>query len=71
MSENELKITNDEALRCCKCDVLLEVEKINVRYLRSTFPTRLLRCPSCGQTYLPEDIAMGKVREVEMSLEEK
>lgn len=71
MKEDQLLINNEEGLRCCKCDILLEADKINVRYLRSTFPTCLLRCPSCGQTYLPEDMAQGKVREVEMSLEEK
>lgn len=71
MIKDDLIIKNDEGLRCFKCDLPLQAAKINVRYLKSLFPTHLLRCPQCGLTYLPEDIALGKTREVEMNLEEK
>ena len=71
MIQDDLIIENSEGLLCHKCQLTLRAEKIHIRYLFSTFPTRLLRCPKCGLTYLPEEHALGKAREVEMSLEEK
>lgn len=31
----------------------------------------MLRCPKCGQVYIPEDLAKGKMAQLEKSLEEK
>ncbi|MEL7567190.1 MAG: DVU_1557 family redox protein [Dehalobacterium sp.] len=65
------KIINSKRLKCLKCDILLAGEKININYLKSTFPAELLRCPKCGLTYVPEDLALGKILEVEKTLEDK
>jgi len=51
--------------------VPLEVGKVNISYLGSMFPVDLLRCPSCGQVFIPEDMAIGKMAEVEKILEDK
>jgi hypothetical protein len=37
----------------------------------SAFPVQLPRCPNCGQVYVPEMLAMGKMLEVEKALEDK
>ncbi|MGD0826620.1 MAG: DVU_1557 family redox protein [Desulfobaccales bacterium] len=56
---------------CGKCDVALEMGKVNIGYLGSMFPVDLLRCPKCGQAFIPEELAMGKIAEVEKLLEDK
>lgn len=64
-------ITNDEHIRCAACDEELVLEKVTMTYLKSTFPTRILRCPKCGEYYLSEKLVSTKVNEVEQYLEEK
>ncbi len=66
-----VEIHNDEGVICALCDEPLEPGKIVMTYMRSTFPTSILRCPSCGQCYIPEELALGKAHEVEQTLEEK
>jgi hypothetical protein len=56
---------------CTKCEFPLEVGKVNVGYLGSMFPVDLLRCPRCGQVFVSEDLAVGKMAEVEKLLEDK
>ena len=68
---NNIVITNDEHIRCAMCDEELELTKVTMTYLKSTFPTRILRCPKCGEYYLSEDLVATKVNEVEEYLEEK
>lgn len=67
----KVEIKNDDGLLCDKCQVLMEPGKVHITYLKSTFPAELLTCPKCGQVYVPEDIALGKMLEVEKTLEEK
>lgn len=64
-------ITNDEHIRCQRCDRELEPREVRARYLKSDFPTKVLACPNCGQIYIPEALALGKINEVERTLEEK
>ncbi|MGI6492012.1 MAG: DVU_1557 family redox protein [Pelotomaculum sp.] len=59
------------ALICLKCNVRLELRKASFTYLGFNFNTELPGCPVCGQVYLPEELVEGKVKEVEMSLEDK
>lgn len=56
---------------CARCGLPLEAGKVNVGYLGSMFPVDLLRCPRCGQVLIPEDLALGKMAEVEKLLEDK
>lgn len=58
-------------LLCLRCDLPLEEGKTNVAYLGSMFPVDLLRCPRCGQAFVPEDLALGRMAEVEKILEDK
>ena len=58
-------------LLCTECDLPLEVGKVNVSYLGGTFPVDLLRCPRCGTVFVPEELALGKMADVEKLLEDK
>jgi hypothetical protein len=40
-------------------------------YLGHAFRTDVLRCPSCGQVFIPESLAKGRMAEVETTLEDK
>jgi rubredoxin len=56
---------------CSRCELPLETGKVNVSYLGSMFPVDLYRCPRCGQVFIPEELAGGKMAEVEKLLEDK
>jgi hypothetical protein len=61
----------EEIWLCMKCDLPLEMGKVGISYLGNTFPVDLPRCPGCGLVYIPEDLALGKMAEVEKLLEDK
>lgn len=58
-------------MRCAQCRVALEPREVRLHYLGNTFTVELPACPVCGQVYVPEDLARGRVREVEQMLEDK
>ena len=58
-------------LICGRCNVKLEQIKVSVFYLNSAFEVVLPRCPKCGLTYVPKELAQGKMLEVETLLEDK
>ena len=43
----------------------------NFKYLDRTFKHIVLRCSSCGQVFIPEELATVKMKEVEEALEDK
>ena len=58
-------------LTCNKCKVDLIIADATFRYLDRSFHHKILRCPKCGQIYLPEDFVTDKMKKVETSLEDK
>lgn len=56
---------------CNKCQVPLESIEVTFSYLGKQFRHDVDRCPKCGQVYIPEDLAKGRMAEVEKILEEK
>ncbi|MBN1537928.1 MAG: hypothetical protein JW908_14410 [Anaerolineales bacterium] len=56
---------------CAACGTSLVIGKVMISYLGSAYPVDLLKCPSCGLVLIPEELAMGKMLEVEKSLEDK
>ena len=56
---------------CAKHQVPLEMGRVELTYQGHTFPVDMLRCPVCGQALIPENLARGKIQEVERTLEEK
>ena len=56
---------------CAKHEVELAPAKVQVTYQGHTFPVDMLACPVCGLALVPEDLARGRMLEVEQTLEEK
>ncbi|HTG01966.1 MAG TPA: hypothetical protein VK654_15405 [Nitrospirota bacterium] len=63
--------TAESSLLCAKCNVEMKTGKVKASYLGSEFPIELVRCPVCGMVYVPEDLALGKMLQVEQALEDK
>jgi Fe-S oxidoreductase len=61
----------DETLVCEPCGCALEWMEAEFSYLGRSFRHKVMRCPECGMPYIPEDLARGRMRIVEMALEEK
>ncbi len=57
--------------QCAGCNKPLQPTKVNVTYLNSVFNVELMACPECGIILVPENLAMGKMLEVEKLLEDK
>jgi uncharacterized Zn finger protein len=58
-------------VQCAQCARELETASVTIGYMDSAFQVDLLRCPKCGQVFIPEDLALGKMAEVEKQLEDK
>ena len=56
---------------CRKCGLEMKPEKTFFDYLDHNFHTDLLRCPSCGEVYIPETLVRGRMAQVEQELEDK
>jgi rubredoxin len=56
---------------CANCGVPLELGKVDISYLGNSFPVELYKCPQCGLVLVPEELALGKMAEVEKALEDK
>lgn len=56
---------------CQRCQKELVPQKTDFTYLGHSFYAEVLRCPECGQVFIPEELAKGRISEVEMQLEDK
>ncbi|MCF8068491.1 MAG: DNA-binding protein [Desulfobacterales bacterium] len=59
------------AWQCEKCHQPLAMGPVSVEYLGNRFDIRLPKCEKCGLILVPEDLALGKMAEVEQILEDK
>ena len=62
---------HDGEFICCRCDERLVLMKVDFVYLGRDFSNEMLRCPKCGQVYIPENIVNDKIVGVEQALEGK
>ena len=60
-----------EGWTCADCNEPMQLGKVDVSYLGNSFPVDLLKCPKCGLVLIPEELALGKMAEVEKALEDK
>ena len=58
-------------MKCFKCGVDMVEKKTTFEYLGHEANYPVLRCPVCGQAYVPEELVNTKIAEVECLLEEK
>ncbi len=69
MTEKDSRAQSD--YECMKCNLLMVPGKVTVSYMGSNFPVELLKCPKCGLVLITEELALGKMLEVEKTLEDK
>lgn len=56
---------------CDKCKKELVQKRVKVRYLEGNFEVELTKCPECNMVFIDEELALGKMLEVEKELEDK
>lgn len=56
---------------CVKCGEYLKTGSVTLEYLGNNFPVELYKCPQCGLVFIPENLATGKMQQVEKMLEDK
>lgn len=65
------KVESNMPWICDKCNKELILNKVKVSYLGGNFEVELMKCPECGAVFIGEDLALGKMLEVEKGLEDK
>ena len=68
---NENVKPEDLVWTCEKCNEKLVVGQVTVEYLGNNFTVDLPKCPKCGLVLITEELALGKMAEVEQILEDK
>ena len=56
---------------CAQCHAELQPRDVRLSYLDVAFTVELPACPVCGQVFISEEIAHGRMRELEETLESK
>jgi hypothetical protein len=67
----DLKNIAADGWRCARCAVPLVSMPVDVTYMGSSFNVDLPCCPACGFTFIPPELAHGKMEEAEKILEDK
>jgi predicted RNA-binding Zn-ribbon protein involved in translation (DUF1610 family) len=57
--------------KCAKCDLELVPKKTVFEYLGNTVAHEVPTCPKCGKVLIAQELAEGKMAEVEQQLEDK
>ena len=55
----------------CDCGLELETVKVTLSYLGASFPADIPACPKCGAIFIPAEVALGKMLQIEQGLEDK
>ena len=56
---------------CFRCKKELVPTKTYMSYLGHSFYADLLKCPECGEVYIPEELVRTRLADVEKQLEDK
>jgi len=62
---------NPKKMICHHCQLEMKPAKVDFSYLGHSFYADVPKCPGCGQVYISEELAEGRIAEVEMQLEDK
>ena len=57
--------------KCGKCGGELQCGLVKASYMGNDFEVEELKCLNCGLVLIDEELALGKMFEVEQSLEDK
>jgi hypothetical protein len=61
----------DRTWKCARCDRELVMKKAVLEYMGHTVAHEVPMCPKCGKIYISEELAEGRMSEVEQTLEDK
>jgi predicted RNA-binding Zn-ribbon protein involved in translation (DUF1610 family) len=64
-------MAEEKAIICYNCKIELQLIKTYMSYLGHSFYAEILKCPQCGEVYIPEELAKGRIADVETQLEDK
>jgi hypothetical protein len=56
---------------CTACGCTLDIVKVGFTYMKGNFEVDLPACSSCGLVLISEELANGKMADVERILEDK
>ena len=62
---------DENRLICARCDAPLEKCETKFDYLGHKFTHLAPKCPICGMVYVSEELAAGRIAEIETLLEDK
>lgn len=68
---NGLQGQDELKWQCQRCGCDLVTGPVTVTYMGNRFTTELPHCPTCGMVLISEEIALGKMAQVEQMLEDK
>jgi ribosomal protein L37AE/L43A len=71
MSEDKTNRAGERIWKCGKCGQELKTSKTVFSYLGHTFAHDVPVCPACGKIFISEELAEGRMAEVEALLEDK
>ena len=60
-----------ENIKCARCDVNLVLKKTVFDYMGRSFTHEVPACPVCNKVLIPQELAEGRMAEVEEQLEDK
>jgi DNA-directed RNA polymerase subunit RPC12/RpoP len=69
--KSEFTRSEDLEWKCARCNEALVAGPVTVEYLGNRFTVELAKCPHCGFVLVSEELALGKMAEVEQMLEDK
>ena len=64
-------LPKDMDWRCHRCNRMLVPGMVELHYLGSVFNVELPVCAACGEVLISEELAVGRMEEVEKLLEDK
>lgn len=64
-------LPDDMDWHCTPCGIPLEPGLVELRYQNNSFKVELPSCPRCGAVLISEELAAGRMLEVEKLLEDK
>ena len=61
----------ERAWKCAKCDRELTTKRVVFAYLGHSVAHEVPVCPKCGKVFISQELAEGRMCEVEQTLEDK
>ena len=62
---------SNATMKCAKCNEALILKKVVFDYVVRSFAHEVPCCPKCGFVYISQELAEGRMAEVEEQLEDK